>query len=348
MARRVGRDYARAVRRGLIGVAAAAGLASSVAACGTGADGPAGATLESWRARACALVSQREPLQPPPDPGHALTSELDEPVEEARALVEALRAIPAPAEHGEDIERLIDLVELQADAYEAALPRIREASLRLEQALASVDEGELPPLQEPATVAGGIMAQLMGVPAVKKAFDDWTAAYAEAQTDLDPTETKRLTESLGLDDCPGDAEPRPSAVKLDRCRSRGTPVSVGELIQILRRHGISLELDEDTCVMPAGERGRGYDPDATNAGPTGLSQSDQVGREEGHVMCTVADTGVDHELVVNKFSTDTETSFAVHNVNCVLYPHSTAVEAEQVARMRRAMQAVRASVPPSG
>jgi hypothetical protein len=179
---------------------------------------------------------------------------------------------------------------------------------------------------------------------VKEAFEDMMAAYKPLEAGLDEAEIKRLTKSLGLDKCPRQAEPRPSASELDRCGSRGKPVSVEELIQIFRRHGISLELDEETCMTPVKERGRGYDPDATNAGPTGLSQPDQIEREEGHVMCTVGDAGVDHELVVNKYSTDTETSFVVHNVDCVLYPYSTAVEAEQVARVKKAMTAVGASV----
>jgi hypothetical protein len=338
-------DYASSVGRVLIVAAGAAVLASMLAACGAETGAPAEATLESWRKSACALES--EPVQPqtPPDPSQGLTGGLGEPVEEMRALVKSLRAIPAPDEHRDDIERLIELVETGADQYEAALPRIRAASRRLEQAMASIDESELPPLKEPMTVAGGIMTQMMSVPAVKEAFEDMMAAYKPLEAGFDEAELKRLTESLGLDKCPGQAEPRPSASELDRCGSRGKPVSLEELIRIFRRHGISLELDEDTCVMPVKERGRAYDPDATNAGPSGLSQPDQIEREQGHVMCTVADSGVDHELVVNKYSTDTETSFVVHNVDCVLYPYSTAVEAEQVARVKKAMKAVSASVP---
>lgn len=72
-------------------------------------------------------------------------------------------------------------------------------------------------------------------------------AYKEMETGVDEAEAKRLTESLGLDKCPRPAEPRPSASELDRCGSRGKPVSVEELIQIFQQHGISLELDEDTC-----------------------------------------------------------------------------------------------------
>jgi len=149
-----------------------------------------------------------------------------------------------------------------------------------------------------------------------------------------------LTEALGLDRCPGGRkeEPRLSPPELAHCASRGEPVSVQELVDILRSHGLSLTVDEHTCTVPMNERVGGFDSDATNGGPRGENQPEHIEREEGYVLCTVDDSGVDHQLIVNKYSTDTETSFIVHNVDCVHYPHSTAVEAEQVARMKKAMQ----------
>jgi hypothetical protein len=69
-------------------------------------------------------------------------------------------------------------------------------------------------------------------------------------------------------------------------------------------------------------------------------------------MCDVADESVGaagalrtEGVQVNKWPTDTETSMWVHNIQCVIYPHSTATEAEQVARMRKAMDAVAALAP---
>ncbi len=328
-------------------LAASAALASMLAACGADTGAPAEATLESWRKTACALDSEPVPPQTPPDPSHELTSGLGEPVEEMRELVKSLRAIPAPDDHRDEIERLIELVETGADRYEAALPRIREASRRLEQAMASIDESELPPLKEPMTVAGGIMTQMMSVPAVKEAFEEMMAAYEPLESSVDQAEAKRLTEALGLDRCSDGRkeESRLSPAELARCGSRGEPVSVQELVDIFRSHGLSLSIDEHTCTVPTNERVGGFDSDATNAGPRGRSQPEQVEREEGYVLCTLDESGVDHELVVNKYSTDTETSFSVHNVRCYLYPHSTATEADQVARVRKAMTAVAGSVP---
>ena len=267
-------------------------------------------------------------------------------LEQMQAAVTSLRAIPAPAAHRDDIDAVIDIIATSADRYEAALPQMRAAARRLERAMKSIDEADLPPAPEGTTVAGGIMAQMMAVPAVRDAFNAQLALYEELGKGIDEKEAERLAKAVGLDRCPKEkGEPALTAAQLERCGSRGKPVSVQALVDIFRAHEISLAIDEHTCTVPLGKRVGGFDSDATTTESTEPELADRIRREQGYVLCNVDDAGVDHQLVVNKWDTDTETSFRVHNVDCVLYPYSPAVEAKQVGRVKKAMEGVRASVP---
>lgn len=189
-------------------------------------------------------------------------------------------------------------------------------------------------------MAGGIMSQMMSVPEVADAFADMMRAYESVAAGIDEKEAERLTERLGLSECGGKpaAEKRLSADELARCGSRGKPVSLTQLVEVFRKNGITLDIDEETCVTPEKDQVGGFDSDATNTGPLGRDQSDE---REGHVLCDIEDDDAFGEGVeVTKWPTDTETSMRVLNVDCTIYPHSPDTEAEQVPRLRKAMQAV--------
>jgi hypothetical protein len=253
-----------------------------------------------------------------------------------------LRAIPLPEENRAEAERFIEILALSADGLEEAAPRIEEASRRLHQAIEPIDPEDLPPApKEPTTVAGGIMAQLMSVPEYADAFEDLMRAYESAASGVDDKEAARLSERLGVSEC---MNPEPtlglSEEALARCGSRGSPVTLQELVDVAREHGVTLDIQEETCRKAEGEKVPGFDSDATNAGRGGPDVPEERRLREGHVLCDVSDASLAAKAQVTKYATDTETYIRAANVECAIYPHSTAQEAAQVSRLKDALEDV--------
>jgi hypothetical protein len=252
-----------------------------------------------------------------------------------------LRALPPPAEDAEAAARFVEIFETSAEEYERALPRIRTASRRLERAMEAIDPDELPPAPEGSTAAGGIMEQVMSDPEYAAAFEELMAAYEDAAASVDEKEAERLTRELGLESCMSpapDDEPADgvSTAEFDACADRGEPVSLRDLVRAARDHGISLEIDRNTCATPEAERVAGFDSDATNA----PGSADETRRaREGHVLCDVADSGRG-ALEVTKYPTDSETYVDALNLHCSIYPSDAASEREQVQRVVRTMRAL--------
>lgn len=340
--------------RGFGGFVIVAVVVAMLAACGATTSAHPEATLASWGEQVCSMLESLETDSPAPTPAAASSADPTQIFsgtvdgrlpERIRALVTRLRAIPAPDEQRNDIDEFLDLFAASADRYETALPRLQAASRRLELAMKSIDRADLPPAPEGTTGAVAIISQMMSVPAFKDAFDDQIALYEELDKGGDETEDARLEKAVGLDKCgrtPGEAGEPLTAAQLERCASKGRPVSLQTLVDTFQAHGISLVIEEHTCVVPVGERVAGFDSDATNTGPT-VSEIEKIRSEQGQVTCDVNDAGVDHQLVVH--DTDIETTFRVHNVDCALYPYEPAVEAEQIGQVKQAMEAVAASVP---
>jgi hypothetical protein len=317
----------------------------ALAACGAD-ESAESQTLESWRVAACdVLASHAEELAPPTtdgdDPPFDSGDELRRQINVIRRAVADLRAIPLPDESA-DAERLIEILALSADGLEEAAPRIEKANHRLDQVLESIDPEDLPPApKEPTTVAGGIMAQLMSVPEYADAFEDLMRAYESAATGLDDKEAARLSERLGVSECMKPKRTKGlSEEALARCGSRGSPVTLQELVDVAREHEITLDIKEETCGKAEGEKVPGFDSDATNGGPGGLDLPDERVLREGHVLCDVADESFGAKVLVTKYASDTETYIRAANVDCAIYPHSTAQEAVQVGRLKDAMEGV--------
>ena len=117
-------------------------------------------------------------------------------------------------------------------------------------------------------------------------------------------------------------------------------MTLQEFVDLAREHGITLDIQEETCGKAEAEKVPGFDSDATNAGRSGLDAPEERRLREGHVLCEVADESYGATVEVTKYATDTETRITAANVQCAIYPHSTAEEAAQVGRLKNAMQAV--------
>ena len=150
---------------------------------------------------------------------------------------------------------------------------------------------------------------------------------------------------VGAVGCAGDGaevtttSPGPDQTLLDRCGSRGAPVTLATLIEVARANGVTLDVDRRGCERPASDPNL---PDATNAGPSGLKPAPGVFLAEGHVLCDVAVTpgAANRDVEVIKYPTDRETQVGVLNVGCAVYPSSAETEQRQVDRVRRALQAL--------
>ena len=139
-------------------------------------------------------------------------------------------------------------------------------------------------------------------------------------------------------------EPKLTLAERERCGSRGEPVSVQEFVDIFNEHGSR----SSSTNASAGSRRRSARPASTRTRTTERGDSerdDAIERDEGFVPCSVTDDGVDHELGVNKYKHRHGDTLQRPQRRLHAHPHSTAVEREQVARVRQAMQAVKASVP---
>ena len=58
------------------------------------------------------------------------------------------------------------------------------------------------------------------------------------------------------------------------------------------------------------------------------------------MLCDVSDAGSAAKVQVTKHTTDAETYIRAANVQCAIYPHSTAQEAAQVGRLKDALEDV--------
>jgi hypothetical protein len=173
------------------------------------------------------------------------------------------------------------------------------------------------------------------------AFEDLMRAYESAASGVDDKEAARLSERLGVSEC---MNPEPtlglSEEALARCGSRGSPVTLQELVDVAREHGVTLDIQEETCRKAEGEKVPGFDSDATNAGRGGPDVPEERRLREGHVLCDVSDASLAAKVQVTKYATDTETYIRAANVECAIYPHSTAQEAAQVSRLKDALEDV--------
>jgi hypothetical protein len=344
---RIARSLSQATGRRLVGALLGVVFVAVIAACGTSSQSKV-ATLASWRDSYCSIVKSHdkamEAAEPTGDDAPAYSPETTRrQLKAMRNLVVELRKIPPPPGHGAEVESLLDLFAAIADNYEQAIPRIDAAGRRFEQVLKTIDpDGDLPPAPKGATVAGGIMSQMMSIPGVRDAWTELMASYEAAASGIDEEEGERLSKVLGLEQCEEreNAEERPTAAELARCGARGAPVSLQTLVDVFRANDISLHIEEETCSISEQARVDGARPDATNASPSGLSQTDEVELKEGYILCSVEDESFGKKLAINKYDTDTETSLAVLNISCTIYPHSASTEAAQIARVKKAMKAV--------
>ena len=166
-------------------------------------------------------------------------------------------------------------------------------------------------------------------------------AYESAANGVDKKEADRVSKRPGVSEC---VKPEPAkglgVEALVRCGSRGSPVTLQELVDVARQHGITLDIQEVTCDKTKGEKVPGFDSDATNGGPGGLDLPDASELREGHVLCDVAYESFGAAVEVTKYATDTETYIRAANVECAIYPHSTVQEAAQVGRLKDALEDV--------
>ncbi len=256
-----------------------------------------------------------------------------------------MQAVPLPRELRAEAQSLVGMYAAAADGYEKAFPQVEAASRRLDKAIKSVDYGSLPPAPEGQTVAGGIMTQMMSVPEVRDAWDAVMRAYKSIPS-VDQKQEMRLTEQLGLTRCLKQAsvnpyQSHPSANEIKRCGARGEPVTVARLVRVFHANGVTLDINEDTCGRSEAERSAAALQDATNAGRTGLRQTDAVKNAEGHVLCRVDRTSIYGSRVsVTKYDTDVETHLGALNVRCSIYPSSDTAAATQINRVKQALQAL--------
>ena len=130
-----------------------------------------------------------------------------------------------------------------------------------------------------------------------------------------------------------------STALLARCGSRGAPVTLAELVRVLRANGVTLDIHERGCERPTSDP---HHPDATNAGPSGLKLPPSAYAREGHVLCDVAHVpnADNREVEIVKYPTDSETQVGILNVGCAVYPSGAESEKGQVDRLRKALEAV--------
>ena len=132
---------------------------------------------------------------------------------------------------------------------------------------------------------------------------------------------------------------RPDQSLLQKCGSRGAPVSLRTLIEVARANGITLDVHRRGCRRPASDP---HSPDATNLGPSGVTRDPAGHLLEGAVFCDVAEVpkATNDQVEVIKYPTDQETQVGVLNVGCSVYPFNAESESRQVDRLRRALKAI--------
>jgi hypothetical protein len=135
----------------------------------------------------------------------------------------------------------------------------------------------------------------------------------------------------------GDGNQPLSSEALARCGSRGNPVTLAKTVEVFRANGITLYADERKCEAPDLYS---TNPDATNFGSSGLKRDQEIARKEGDVLCHVGTKDFGRIVEITKYPTDEETYLDVLNVDCSVYPYNSASEAEQVGRVKRALEAL--------
>ena len=318
--------------------------ASALAACGGGEPASSAQDLASWRDRVCALTASLDramesDIASEDDPSPSLPREMTRLGDVMRDVAAKLRALPPPTERRADAEKFVEMFVTMAARYAESEPRIDAAVRRWERVVETIDPESLPPFPEGQTVAGGIMTQLLSVPAARDAWNDLMREFEALAAADDKKEAIRLEKSLGLDRCKKKrGEERLSAGELRRCGSRGSPVTIAKLVEVFRANGITLDIDEETCRSSAQERAAAALPDATNAGPSGLDEAYEVW--EGHVLCDAGSADFGRKIEVIKYKGESETFLRVLNVHCTVYPYDAASEAMQVEQVRRALEAL--------
>ena len=118
-------------------------------------------------------------------------------------------------------------------------------------------------------------------------------------------------------------------------RGAAEPIGVSTLASTLRRHGFDLARNED-CM--SAEDVASLTSDYAHA------SQEEVEREDGHVICTVAKKigepfRARTRLSRTKYREDEETYISVHNVLCAIYPAPEPTRAAgQVDRLERALR----------
>ena len=342
--------------RALVCALLGASVVLALAACGTESHPGSGVTLASWREQTCTALKEYSNALDGRRPVNGTSGITIPPAEAAtiRKAVSDIQAIPLPTQLHAEAKRFVGIVVAEAVAYEKALPEIEAASRRLEKAIKSIDPGSLPPPPADQTVAGGIMAQMMSVPEVRKAWDAMLRAYQNAAPTIDQKEAEQLTKKLGLAHCANQADADPadkrlSAAELERCGARGAPITLARLVRVFRANRITLSIDEPDCSATEKARKDGALNDATNAGRSGLeiSKNKHVERAEGSILCTVyrSTSITSRKVYVTKYSTDYESHVGTLNVDCAVYPYNQSSERAQVEHVRRAMVALVTGLP---
>ena len=306
---------ARTLGAGLAVLAAAA-----LAACGSESSSASELTFDDWRDRVCAAATQFEQAAPASEPDAAepfedLESTRRE-VDAITKLAAALEAIPPPSEHRADAQEFVAMMAAMAKRYEESAPRIEAASRSLREAMESIEPDELPPAPEDATVAGGIMAQMMSIPEFSEAWADLMRELAAVEAAVDTHELERLGNQLGIESClEDDQEPRTAAVEAQPCRSSaGDPITETALKQALAARGIQLYRD-DRC------HGDDVASLSNLADPVPYEQQEGITAAEGHIFCDVhpKDLGAQLERFVWR-NDPNPVHVRVLNVSCAIYP----------------------------
>ncbi len=290
-----------------------------MAACGSESSSASELTLDDWRDRVCALATQFEQAAPESEPDAAEPFEYLEStrheVDAIKKLAAGLEAIPSPSEHRADAQEFVAMMAAMAKRYEESAPRIEAASRRLRKAMESIDPDELPPPPEDATVAGGIMAQMMSIPEFSEAWADMMRELAAVEAEVDAHELERLGNVLGIESClEDDQEPQP-AVEAQPCRSSpGVPITENALKQALAARGIQVYRD-DRC------HGNDVASLSNLADPVPYDQHEGITAAEGHIFCDVHPQGLGAQLERFVWRNDPNpVHVRVLNVSCSIYP----------------------------
>jgi hypothetical protein len=305
--------------RGLAAGSAAL-VVAFLAACGSESSGSSELTLDEWREQACAIEQE---LEETGSSGPSLEDQVAMPFETMARGAETmtrgaaeLEAIGLPTERRAEAEEFVGLIADLAQRLEESAPRLEAASRRLERLMKSIDADKLPPAPEDATVAGGIMTQLMSVPEFKAAWDELMRESADVASSVDEQQLDRLAKDLGLS-CLGEEQPRPAGVEPAPCRStRANPITEADLRGAMAAQGMQLYRD-DRCygdaVVSLSNLSAVVPPE----------EEARILASEGHVLCELLPKSVGSHLQRYVWRNDPNpVHVRVLNVNCAIYSES--------------------------